>query len=321
MTLRARPVAILAAGLACVLGAGVGAVAVRRPSAVPGPPPGHPGNPVVVRDAAFSVTGRAGSIVHVRLRAALDAPHPADTRRYTFTTTGGYAAVLLRPEDGTGPALEVATVTDPLACGRPSCPDATLVDSAPPNDTVPPGDYVLALAGPVGATVSYTLRGFDGTEHVTPVGHLYAVPFATALIPATPLPSSSTAYQSDRGAWRVPTPGRRMLAGVVLAVDAKQGGSYDFALCPGAYGARSTQAETVPAARPTCNGYSITLGSVVGRDPLAHPLPGSGDEYVNVVAASQYGTFEGVSGASYAVHCGQPPCGYAAAGYVLALDS
>ncbi|HEU0131625.1 MAG TPA: hypothetical protein VFQ85_11620 [Mycobacteriales bacterium] len=321
MTSQARPAALVAAGLACVLATGVGAVAARRPSAVPGPPPGHPGNPVVVADAAFAVTGRASSLVHVRLRKALDAPHPADTRRFDFTTTGGWGAVVLRREDGTGPALEAATVTPRFACGRDTCPNATLVDSAPANARVEPGDYVLVLAGPPGSTVSYTLRGFDGTEKVTKVGHLYAVPFAAAPIAPAPAPPTSAAYQADRGAWTLPTLGRRMLAGVVLAVDVRGGGGYDFALCPGAYGSRSAQADAVAAARPTCTGYSSSVGSIVGRDPLAHPLPGSDDGYVNVTAASQFGTYEGVTGASYAVHCEHPPCGYAAAGYVLALDS
>jgi hypothetical protein len=306
-----------------VLGTGVATVATAggRPSALPAARPGHPGNPVVIRDAAFTVTGRAGSLVHVRLRTPLDAPHPVDTRRYAFSSTGDWGALVLRREHGPD-ALEVAAVRPQAACGKPSCPNATLVDSSPVNAQIAPGDYVLALAGPAGATVSYTLRGFDGTERMTTVRHLYAVPFASAPVPGLPAPPPTVSlYHMDRGAWTLPTTGRRMLAGVVLAVHPTQGGGYDFALCPGAFGTTSTQTAVVTTARPTCSGYSVTTGSVVARSPVDHPLPGSDDEYANVSGASSFGEYEGVTGGAYAVHCNRPPCQYTAAAYVLALDS
>jgi hypothetical protein len=324
MKREARPAAAVAVALACVLTGGLTAVAggaARRPSALPAQGPGHPGNPVVIRDAAFSVTGKAGTLVHVRLRTPLDAPHPADARRFTFTTTGEYGALTLRPEPGrSGPSLEAAVTTPAFACGRGDCPDAALVTSSPPDGQIPAGDYVLALGGPPGATLSYTLRGFEGTEPVTTVRGLYAVPYDTHRF-APGQPVTAPLYQTGRDRWTRPTIGHRMLAGVVLAVHPTQGGGYSFALCPGSYGSHSAQADTVSTARPTCSGYASVLGNVVGKDPLAHPLPGTGGEYAQVSFASANGTYEGVTGASYAVQCNQPPCGYTAAAYVLALDS
>jgi hypothetical protein len=322
MRTHASPVALVATALACVLGGGVTAVATSaRPSPVPPARPGHPGNPVVLDDAAFRVTGRAGSIVHVRLRTPLDLPAPGDTARYALTSTGTYAAVTLDPENGSGPGLQMATTTPAFACGKPECPNATLVAAAP-GQPLPPGDYVLALAGPAGATVSFVLRGYAGTERMTTIRGTYAVPYTTGQVPVrTTHTPADAAYQTDGGTWTRPTIGRRMLAGVVLAVHPTQGGGYDYALCPGSYGARSAQVDLLATARPTCSGYTASLGSVVQRDPLAHPLPGSDDEYVNVSFAAATGTYEGVTGGSFAVKCNQPPCAYAAVAYVLALDS
>jgi hypothetical protein len=323
-----RLTAFVAAGLAVVLGTGVGTAATRvaraaaHPSASPAARPGHPGNPVVVGDAAFRVTGRAGSLVHVRLRTELDVPFRTDTpRRFTLTTTGDWATVTLHPEAGTGPHLEVSTVSPRRACGRPECPRATLYSSQGMNNHIPPGDYVLALAGPAGSTVSYTLRGFTGAERVTTVGHLYAVPYVTAPIPAAPPVPTEVAYKTGRGRWVTPTIGRKMLGGVVLATHLRNGGGYSFSLCPGAYGAKSAQTDTFATARPSCTGYSTTQGSVVASDPLAHPLPGSDDPYTNVTFASAESTAEGVTGAAFAVQCNQPACDFVAFGYAMALDS
>lgn len=322
MSRQVRPAAFVAVGLACVLASGVTALtAAPHPSAVPAGRLGRPGNPVVIRDAAFSVTGRAGTLVHVRLRKALETPHPADTRRFSLSFTGSFGAVTMRPERGKGAGLEVGALAPQPVCGKASCPNGTLTDSRPPNSELPPGDYVLALGGPVGSTVSYTLHGFEGSEPVTAVGHLYAVPYTTAPIPRVGTPPTATAYHADRGAWARPTIGHRMLAGIILGVHLPGGGGYDFALCPGSYGTVSAENEAVANARPTCSGYAPTNGSVVGRDPLAHPVPSPDDEYANVTVATAFGGFEGVTGGSYAVHCNRTPCGYAAVGFVLAVDA
>jgi hypothetical protein len=322
MIRRPRLPAFVAGGLACVLVGNLTALATSaRPSALPAARRGHPGNPVVVTDSAFSVSGRAGSIVHVRLRTALDVPDRRDTRRFSLTSTGEYGAISLHREGTPGPSLQFAVTSAPFACGDPDCPNAELVAS-PTSAAVPPGDYLLALAGPPGTTISFTLRGYQGTERVTRIGHLYAVPYTTGRVPVRTLHGPADAlYQTDGGTWTRPTIGRRMLAGVVLAVHPTQGGGYDYALCPGSYGARSAQVDLLATARPTCSGYAVSLGSVVQRDPLAHPLPGSDDEYVNVSFASATGTYEGVTGGSFAVKCNQPPCAYAAVAFVLALDS
>jgi hypothetical protein len=320
VTRQQRWSALVAAAVCCVLTTGVAAVATARPPALPAARPGHPGNPVVVADEAFTVSGRAGSIVHVRLRKPLTVPDRADTGRFSLTSTGAFAAVTLTLERGSGPVFRIATTTPAFACGRPDCQNAELTSSASAK-TIPAGDYVLALGGPLGATVSFTLRGYVGSEPVTTVRHLYAVPYVTAPIPVHATQPATALYQTDGGTWTVPTIGRRMLAGVVLAVHPTKGGGYDYALCPGAYGARSAQDTLVATARPICSSYGSTTGSVTTRDPLAHPLPGSDDPYVNVSFASAIGTYEGVTGGSFAVHCNQPPCAYTAVAYVLALDS
>jgi hypothetical protein len=320
----ARPAAAVAAGLVVVLAGGVSRAVTYagRPSASPAARAGHPGSPVVVRDAAFRVTGRAGSVVHVRLRAALDVPFRTDTpHRFTLTGTGDFAAVTLYPEAGDGPHLEVSTVAPRRACGQPACANATLYSSEGSASQLPPGDYMLALAGTPGSTVSYTLRGFTGHEPVTTVTHLYAVPYASAPIPAAPAAATDAVYPTGHGRWVTPTIGRRMLSGVVLATHLPNGGGYSFSLCPGAKGARSTQADATAAARPSCTGYTTAQGAVVSRDPLAHPLPGSDDEYVDVLFTSAMATTEGVTGGSFAGQCNQPGCAFAAFAYALALDS
>jgi hypothetical protein len=324
MGTQARLTAFVAAGLACVLAGGVSTAVTRagHPSASPTARPGHPGNPVVVYDAAFRVEGHAGDIVHVRLRRELDIPFRTDTpRRFTLTGSGDWAAVTLRPEQGNGPQLEVSTVRPQVACHKADCPNATLFTSEGATGHVPAGDYVLALAGPEGATVSYTLRGFTGDERVTTVTHLYAVPYRAAPIPTRATTAADQVHRTGQGRWVTPTLGRRLLSGVVLATHLKGGGGYSYALCPGAYGAKSTQATVVSYAAPTCSGSGYSGGSVAARDPLAHPLPGSDDEYANVTFTSATSTIEGVTGGGFAVQCNQPACDFAAFAYAMALDS
>jgi hypothetical protein len=128
-------------------------------------------------------------------------------------------------------------------------------------------------------------------------------------------------HRTGQGRWVTPTLGRKLLSGVVLATRLKGGGGYSYALCPGAYGAKSAQASVVSYAAPTCNGYRYSGGSVAARDPLAHPLPGSDDEYANVTFTSATSTIEGVTGGGFAVQCNQPACDFAAFAYAMALDS
>jgi hypothetical protein len=326
-----RLLAAMAVAAACTLTAGVVAVAAdgARVTGRPLPRAGRPGNPVVVPGPAFTFSAAAGSVVHVRLAAPLDVPLTGQARRYDFTTTGDWGSFTLVPDPlppmgSSFAGWQAATVRPRTVCGTdPACPAGERIDYFEDSyrQQVPAGSYLLAVAGPEGATVSFTLRSYDEAAPVTRVRDFYRLPYRTSRIAAEPVSAQDAVLptQHEFGNWLTPTIGRHMLAGVVVGVGTKSQDNLQYTLCPGG----STGSETTHGASDgagfSCKaggGYGLYGGTVTS----AHKLDTAG-RYVFLVTGTGHSTWEGYTGAAYTLGCDGGDCATYAVGYAFGLDT
>jgi hypothetical protein len=328
-----RRAAALAAALVAVLCVAVPAAARGQrpaPSAVPPQQPGRPGNPVPIPEGAFTATGRAGSIVHVHLGHELIAPDSGNlAKRFDLGSSGTWAVVSLLPDqkvDGFERSLTLAAVTERYLCGTRTCPNAFTTDVGG-TTRLPVGEYIVLLAGPVGSTVTVTLRGYDGPEKVASLTHgLYPMPYVAQDIPNITA-TGQQLTQGSRGGFALPPLGHRMVAGVVVGMRNEGGGDggYNTVRCPGGY-AHSYSGDLLSGYTAGCgHGYvnDSTSGSVTDGSGGALPLPlhlaNQGWARFDVSAAT--GTQEGFTGASYGAGCTNFKCTFHTVGFVALLDA
>ena len=329
--------ALVGAGIALVLAVAVptAASSTHRTTTTGRPLLGHPGNPFPIPGTAFSITAKAGSIVHVTLTKSFLGTSEADDPRLHLTTEGGWAQVTLiqaeelsRDAAVASPAsfLRVSRVTTPFLCPSGPCPNA-FPHRATSTQQFRPGDYVLAVAGPAGATVTFTLDSIDGTERVPRVTGAYSTWYAERTITPDPAPPGDLA---GSGGWSVPSPGRRTLSGMLLGFrDRGQGGGFYSTMCLGGQPRNRPHARTY--AETIADGCKGLYGGGSGgafsgggsSGPLPVPvrvLPGS-QPFAFLDEVGDMSTSDGPAGGSYAAACALAPCEYHAVSYTILVDS
>lgn len=310
--------AVLAAA-SLVLSAGVASArSMSAPSAVPRQALGHPGNPVVVRSGAFQVRGPAGSIVHVRLHDRLVAPQARDlVDDQVISSSKAWGAFVLASE---GHVLTVAAVSQAFLCGDQRCPNA--LTSQVSGVDLPAGDYVLALAGPAGSTITAKLTGDDVTA-APPTLTTYPQPFVARDLPEL----VRTADQGGRGGWATPPLGHRTLAVALAGMRNGGGGNgfYETDTCPGGYAPRASR--RAASGVGCAGGYTaqFTSGSISNENETGLPIP-LPDQVVlqgwaKFDVSSAMSTQEGYTGAAWAAHCDNSNCTYHGAGFAVLLDA
>ena len=340
MERRRNPALMVGVALASVLVVAVpSAIATGHRSDPPRarPAAGSPSNPVVVSSGAFSASGPAGTLMHIRLTAPIDVPNYANRdHRVSIAMTGTWAAAVLSRDSTTnvsGATLTLARADAPFVCVHLTpCPDAAVYYSAVSGGsggaaTLDPGEYVLALAGPAGSHVSIELKGFYGTERITPLRGLYPMPYVAHSVPDLPSTYYPQHAKGDvRGDFVRPPLGRRMLAGIVLGIanPVGKGGGFGYAMCPGGY--RLSKVETKTNPDVGCGGYSVEIGSRYlsdgsGSQTLPIPQYSNSTGYAVIMASAATGITEDVTGAAYGLDCNDQDCTTNAAAFVFALDT